>query len=334
MKYCIRLLIFVVYLAWFTPNHSYAKPTKHVNQQLIVLLHGLYDQGTTFNSAKQQLKKAFPTASIIALTSAEGPLSATLPIKEQAKVAFEELVSKIDDIQNKSIVLIGHSQGGLRAYALLKQYKALLNVKGIITLATPWEGVPGTRVDGSMLKQHLTEPVLQDLRMLALHLGYSEDILINQLNISVQQNQAVLLLPGAKDLKMDSLFLDEIKRALIHEKVPVWAIGGIQNDFGALLPRKIKHKFIALNSMYTFFIVGQNALSTSYHDMKVPLYSQHAQHVVSKGKKNFKRIKIKNVFHSTHVWPKLNVPVGRHMLAHPDTLRKIITCAKEAFAQK
>ncbi|AWN81539.1 esterase/lipase family protein [Candidatus Cardinium hertigii] len=334
MCYFIRLLGFVACLGWFIPNYSHAKPMKHANKQLIVLLNGLCDKVSTFDTVKQKLEKAFPSASIIALTSTEGMLSVMLSIKEQAKAAFQELTDKVNDIQSKSIVLIGHSQGGLRAYALLKQYETLLNIKGLITLATPWEGAHGTKVDGSMLKQHLTKAVLNDLRMLALNLGYPSDMLINQLNITIQKNQELLFLPGAKDLKMDSLFLDEIKKTLLHEKVPIWAIGGIQNDFGALLPRKIKHRFIALNSMYTFFIVGQDALNTAYHDMKIPLASQHARNFVPQSKKNFKRIKIRNVFHSTHVWPKLNVPVGKYMLSHPDALRKIITCAKEAFSQK
>lgn len=334
MSYIFHRFRFIAFFLWLVPSWSQAALNKNNSDQLIVLFHGLANKAASFDSMKKGLEQAFPSASVLALTSVEGVQSLNLSIKEQAEICFQELESKVADIGCKSIILIGHSQGGVRAYAFLKQYEHLLKVKGLIALATPWEGVPGTRVDTEMLSQYLTGPVLRDLQVLSLSLGHPADTLAGQFMVEVQTNQNMCRFPGAKDLKVGSNFLSEVQKMLPYEKTAILSIGGGKSDFRSLIQnKKVKHSFNALNSMYTLFIAGETRLNRS-HDMMVPLYSQHALNIVPKGKKNFKRVFIKDVFHSTRVLTILDVPKGSAMLAHPRVLRRVIQFSQNVFAQK
>lgn len=311
------------------PNVSQAKSSKNQHNPLIVLFHGLGNKAASFDTMKQGVEQAFPAASVVALTSVEGMQSINLSIEEQVEINFKELSDKVEHLGDRSMLLIGHSQGGLRAYAFLKQYEHLLNIKGLATLATPWEGVPGARVDATMLSQHLTHPILHDLHTLALTLGYPETHLEEQLMLNVQTNQAVCLCPGGKDLMEGSAFLCEVKKSLLDIEVPILAIGGRQSDFGSLLAKQGTHRFKALNNIYTFFVVGEGH-PNSHHDMQLPLYSQHALHIVPKRERNFKRVLIKDAFHSTHVLT-MPVPESKAMLSHPRALHTVVKFAKSIF---
>ncbi|WP_419241292.1 esterase/lipase family protein [Cardinium endosymbiont of Nabis limbatus] len=327
MSYVFYISRLVLFCLLFVPTFSQAK---NQNDKLIVLFHGLGNKVSSFSTMEQGLKKALPAYAIIAPTSVEGMKSVELSIKQQAKMVYRELSKKVKDLASKSILLVGHSQGGLRAYSFLKQYGHLLRIRGLVTLATPWEGAPGARVDPAVLSQHLTDSVVDDIRMLAVGLGYAENELEKQLMVNVENNQSVCLFPGGKDLMPGSDFLAEVKKNLFDEKVPILAIGGGQGNFEALLPKGSGHCFKALNALYTFFVVGEAYPNNSYHDMQVPLFSQHAFGILSeskKSKKNFTRFFIKDAFHSAYVW-NIPVPKSKAILAHPKALRSVIKFAK------
>ncbi|ROT47396.1 esterase/lipase family protein [Candidatus Cardinium hertigii] len=332
IPYASNLFRFIAIFLLLTTNFSQAKSDENKHNQLIVLFHGFANNVASLKTIQTKLEQAFPCATVVALANVEKMQSLNLSIQEQVEVSFKELNQKVADLGNKSIVFIGHSQGGVRAYALLKQYAHLLQVKGLVTLATPWEGSPGGRVNEKMLLEHLTDPVLNDLRMLSLSLGYPADTLTEQLKLEIKNHQSILHFPGAKDLLVDSTFLCEIKKTLPHTKVPILAIGGGQDDFRALVPKKIPHSFKALNSMYTWLIVGEAKCNRS-HDMYIPLYSQLALNIVPKNKKNFKRIFIKDVFHSRKVWTIVTVPPYRNILSNPRVLHAIIKFTKKALTQ-
>ncbi|CCM10554.1 exported protein of unknown function [Cardinium endosymbiont cEper1 of Encarsia pergandiella] len=325
MSYIFYRFQSVLFFLLFFPSFVQGKLEKSQSNTLILLFHGLGNRAASFNTMKKKLEQAFPTASVVALASTEGTKSISASIEEQTVINFEELSAKVKDLDQKSMILIGHSQGGLRAYSFLKKY-GHLNIKGLVALATPWEGIPGARVDSEMLSHHLTVPVLNDLRKLSVDLGYAETDLEKKLILNVQVNQAVCLCPGAKDLIEGSAFLSEVKQSLPNVPVPILAIGGGQTDFSALLTKRKRHRFKALNDMYTFFVVGKKHLN-QYHDMQIPLYSQHALNMLPKSKYNFKRILIKDAFHSTHVLD-LPVPKYKAMLEHPSVLHAVIQFAK------
>ena len=60
-------------------------------------------------------------------------------VQNQAKAAYKTLEADICRIT--PIILCGHSQGGLVALHFWKQYKNVLNIKGIVVLSSPLKGV-------------------------------------------------------------------------------------------------------------------------------------------------------------------------------------------------
>lgn len=61
------------------------------------------------------------------------------PIPAQALLLKNILVAR-GLVDGDNIVLVGHSQGGLRSISFLEQFNANYNVKGIFTAGTPWGG--------------------------------------------------------------------------------------------------------------------------------------------------------------------------------------------------
>ncbi|WP_342265403.1 alpha/beta hydrolase [Cardinium endosymbiont of Philonthus spinipes] len=324
MSYIFYTVQSILFCLWLFPNCVQAKSCKDQQKPVITLFHGLGNKAASFDSLKQGLEEAFPTASVVALASVEGRESIKLSIEQQAEAYFQELSGKVSGLSDRPMLLVGHSLGGLVAYAFYKLYGHLFKIKGLVTAATPWKGVAGARVDAEMLSQHLTDPVLEDLRMLSLSLGFDETHFQKQIGLNVQVNQEVCRSPAGRDLIEGSGFLGKVKAWLPHEQLPILAIGGGGSDFRDLLHKKKKHRFKALNSIYTFFVVGK---PYGHHDMQVSLDSQHAVNLVSESKKNFRREFIKDAFHSTHVLG-LPVPKSKAMLSHPRVLYKIKKFAK------
>lgn len=121
------------------------------DKQAIVLLHGLHRVPYDFHAMQAALKQKFPRAIVVALASVAKDLSKkgsfspsptlALSIKEQAKLAYEEIKKKIGC--GKHVVLVGHSQRGLRSFTLVKQYRHHLKsedgimINQLITIGTP-----------------------------------------------------------------------------------------------------------------------------------------------------------------------------------------------------
>ena len=304
------------------------KEPKH----LFLLFHGLGNHAASFNTLKKGIEKEFPTASVIAFKSVEGIKSLQFSTQEQAEMNFKELQDKVPNLTNKSIILIGHSHGGIRAYTFLQKYQDQLHIKGLVALSTPWEGAPGTRVNQDLLTTQLTPEVLSDLRILSEQLGHPADKLEKQFILEVNNNQMICLLPGAKDMLDGSPLLSEIKQMLPQEETDMLFVAGGQSDWGALVPKPAKRlKLPALNKMYKFLAVGEGSPKDDIHDMKVPRYSQHAKQILSRRKKNLQRVFVKDAFHDTHVLTVIPVPRHKDILSHPRTIKAVIRFAKKNF---
>ncbi|MBX9890576.1 MAG: hypothetical protein K2X94_04865 [Amoebophilaceae bacterium] len=338
MNCCLRLfqnghkqLFLSLLLGMFTTMQAASNKEP---KQLFLLFHGLGNHASSFNTLKKGIEKEFPTASVIAFKSVEGIKSLQFSTQEQVEMNFQELQEKVPNLTNKSIVLIGHSHGGIRAYTFLQKYQDQLHIKGLVALSTPWEGAPGTRVNQELLTTQLTPEVLSDLRILSEKLGHPVDKLENQFVLEINNNQMICLLPGAKDMLDGSPLLCEIKQTLPQEETDMLFVAGGQNDWGTLVPKPAKRlKLPALNKMYKFLAVGEGSPKDDIHDMKVPRYSQHAKKILPKGKKNLQRVFIKDAFHDTHVLTIIPVPRHKEILAHPRTVKAVIRFAKKVLTR-
>ncbi len=334
MKQSLRLVKHFLCLVLLFPSPSQAQGHKHDhNKPLFVLFHGLCNNTASFTGLQSRLQKAFPAATVVALSCVEGMGSLTLSIEAQAQMCFQELIKKVEEAATKPIILIGHSQGGMRAYAFLKQYGSQLNIKGLISLATPWEGAPGARVDERMLSEHLTDAVEKDLQILSTHLGHPADALKERLVLEIRTNQMMCQYPGAQDLVIGSPLLSNVQQMLPKEPVAILAIAGGQSDFGALLaPKRVRHSFKDLNQLYAFFTTGHKCRVNTSHDMWIPCDSQLAKTIVIKRKKNFQRLLIKDACHSAQVWGMIPVPEQKNILTHPRVFETIAQFAKKQLA--
>ncbi|HLP34596.1 MAG TPA: hypothetical protein VK133_01220 [Amoebophilaceae bacterium] len=334
MKQSLRLVKHFLCLVLLFPIPSQAQGHKHVhNKPLFVLFHGLCNNTASFTRLQSRLQKAFPAATVVALSCVEGPESLALSIEEQAQKCFQELVQKVENAATRPIILIGYSQGGMRAYAFLQQCRTQLNVKGLVGLATPWEGVPGARVDEKMLSEHLTDAVETDLQILSTSLGHPADELKERLVLEIRTNQMICQYPGAQDLIIGSPFLSNVQQMLPKEPVAILAIAGGQSDFGALLaPKRVRHSFKALNQLYAFFTTGHKRRVNTSHDMWIPCDSQLAKTIVIKRKRNFQRLLIEDAFHSAQVWSMIPVHEHKNILTHPRVFKAIAQFAKKQLS--
>lgn len=326
MKYKTGWVTALWFIAFFLKVQGQTKASTLDNRPVVLLFHGMGSKPIAFHRLKQHLEKAFPLTTVIALEAVEGKKSLKLSVKAQAKACFKEVQRKVLDLHQRNIVLIGHSQGGLRAYVFLTAFKSQLNIKGLITLAAPWEGVPGAKVNKAMLDKGLTEAVLKDVEALSFMLGYThKEVLVKQLYLEIKKNQWMQWFPGAKDLTVNSKFLKEVARCLAKEDKPIVAIAGGGGDFLDLVANPVqKTPLPHLNALYARFVTGQPVKQIHTHDMWIPCYSQHALNVVAAQKANFTRIYFKDAFHTRKIWAIIPVPEPKQILLHPGVMETVI----------
>lgn len=313
-------------------HHNACEVRSDTSNPLIVLLHGLGADPYDFNTLKTKLEKAFPEATVAALTSMAPFLTFVLPITAQAELCFQELSKTIPDLNHRPILLIGHSQGGLRSWELYNQYRDKLQVKGIVTLATPWEGAPGLEVDEALVEPlyFFNDAVESDVQRLCQVLDKDVEAFRRHFKYYYDENQSARAMPGISDLMPSSEFLSKVKQALAHEIIPILAVGAGQGDFGALLDQDIQPPLKALNDMYATVIVGKR-YHTKEHDMFVPLDSQHGLNVFPKEGKHIKRLFIKDASHNglaLNRYP-MSINKGKSILEHEEMFNQVITFAKD-----
>ncbi len=316
-----------------TDSNSNLNLKQDKGNPVIALFHGLGSKSSCFNSLKENLEQAFPDALVIALTSVEDYNTALFSIKEQGNSTFKELLEKIPDVCNRPTLLIGHSQGGLRAYKMYDAYNDLLNVKGIITLATPWEGAPVANADQELLLQRLQSDCVRiDMQRFSMDYDYkgeeSAHFMHTTLQARINDYQKVSKCSGIIDLKPKSKFLYEVAEKLPKLLIPILAIGGAQSDFGVFLSKKSNYDFNNLRNAWTNIIVGEsNNSANKAHDMVVPLYSQRADNIAGKNK-NFEQFVVPNAIHN-EILPLPPEKKFHNILEHPLAFEKI-----KEFAQK
>ncbi|MEF2228854.1 MAG: alpha/beta hydrolase [Candidatus Cardinium sp.] len=294
------------------PNGTTGSPnaTQGAGQPLIVLLHGLGSDASCFDILKGNLEKAYPTAKIVALKSVEGDKTFLHSIKDQADLSFEELKTLLTCPEhgvNSPILLMGHSQGGLRACAIAARNEGL-DIKGIVTIASPWEGGPSVMHDPTL------KPILDGFSQ-ALFIFSPDHSIPNLLKaLTDSKNQ-----PGVKDLIPGSQFLTEISKNLHKPGIPIRAIGGTSST-NMEIPDLGLDLNLNPDTILTNLIVDSND-PEQRHDMVVPLSSQLASNI-SKDNKNFKCVVIQDAPHDACL-VEFCSPGTKAILEHPQMFEAI-----------
>ena len=337
------------------PNQQLIRVAKFGDEanHAIVLLHGLNRSSYDFKVMMEALRHKFKKTQIIALTSRDKIASKhknttlspsmRLPIKEQARQTYEEILQKIK--KGTHVLLVGHSQGGLCAFTVLNEYGMQLKnagiiVEGLATIGTPWKGVPVMKYLGhpedlnesfAPLKATLRKinPIVdQKMKKHLVKAPFNETF-----PFLVKLSMASLAL-GASDLYMDSNFIKSyIAKELQTTTVPIMAIAGNQRDFSKIwanFPKKLKggKELENLNNAYAKLIGGDSACK---HDMLLPVSSQHAEEVkVNEGL--FKRKIVDGACHGKKVG--ITVKKDKPELHHPQVIQEIVEFCEEVFYTK
>ncbi|AWN82295.1 esterase/lipase family protein [Candidatus Cardinium hertigii] len=335
--------------------------------QVIVLLHGLDRNSFDFNVMKAVLQQNFPHAVILALTSvnkytpAKGKSPTTkLPIVEQAELAYEEIKSDFKsrgkDFSTipKRLVLVGHSQGGLRAFALIRAFgerlskETAITIERLITIGTPWKGAP--------VADHLKDPdkvtallkrFKDDLEQIEpsysgklLRHIFKKDIfcykipscaiayLFRKFSDIAEGDEwpiKALGVGGAADLRPGSSFINGVASALKDIVVPVTAIAGVARGFDEvfLLSSTNAARWKELDQVYAKIIGGDMHCE---HDMLLPVSTQHAEGLK---KKDFECLKIYGTCHGN----KVGIPVkkGVSELSNAQVIQAVVDTITKTF---
>lgn len=322
------------------------------DKQAIVLLHGLNRLSYDFYSMKAVLKKKFPHATIVALKCVDKDSSKKsgwyispsmgCSIQEQAELAYREMKEVLG--HGKHVVIVGHSQGGLRGFTIIKEHADALKkeidltIEQLITIGTPWKGAP--------IMDHLKDPksALKKLDKCkstfnAIHKEYSRNVTKHVLKTELAEifpfffkhlGQSFIdkKTPGAADLKPGSHFIRYYVAPGIKEiNVPIKAIAGVLVDFSKLFdafPSSIgEEELKKLNRTYAELIGGDPACE---HDMLLTVATQHAEGLE---KKDFECIKIQDTCHGNKVG--ISVKKGISEINNKRVMQEIMEIVEDVF---
>lgn len=326
------------------------------HKQTIVLFHGLHRLSYDFHNMEKKLKERFPYATIIALKSVDKNLdkkkldSPTMKksIKDQAALAYQEIKNKVS--AGNHVVFVGHSQGGLRAFTVIKEYVHLLknesniDIKKLISIGTPWKGAPVFSYHNNVLAfDALFDKIAVYLD--SIRAGYSKHIRKYFLKVMpefskkhyklreklLQFVNSLAPMKGATDLDPKSDFISNyIARGLNQTDIPITAIAGILTDFSKLFhpfDSPLTHQELAqINATYAELIGGY---ATCEHDMLLPVSTQHAEGLMTK---NFNRIKVYGACHGNKVG--ISVKRGLSELNNPEVIEQVVKVIDETFYEQ
>ena len=169
-------------------------------------------------------------------------------IEEQSKEVFRKIIKEYkNDIP---IVLVGHSQGGLRAYRVALMLKeAGYTVICVVTVVTPWKGIA------------LLGDVRRSVTLGCLNSSWGKKLGIKEAIIKRLQNGG----QGLADMKPGSKFLKGISAALRSNEIPILAIGA----------------YYKMGAQKTSYLM-MGLIGTTQHDTLISLSSQLARGIGAK----------------------------------------------------
>ena len=297
----------------------------------IVLLHALGKTPESLSTLQGTLQQHFPQASII---TPEEPHTRERPIEEQADTLLAQLQTTHNVAKNQALLLVGHSQGGLRAHALLRKHSHLLHICAIATIGTPWEGAPVTICPKEVIQDFIT--LIRNSRLTqwmnwlhSLGLKFVPYAPVEQMADAFENTFERVrddFYAGITDIKPKSPFLQVTAQHLTTNTTPILAIAGGPSGFldSTSIDGQSRKLLEPLLKTYTELfgkIVGHPA-----HDLLIPVYSQLAQHLAPQ-RNTFLRCPIPGVVHD-HLQ---GIKLKNAAVEHPKVLAEVVTFARQQW---
>lgn len=310
-----------------------------IPKRVIFILNGLWQYIDTFDYVIQSLADSFESEGIeVIIRKLPETATSNKSITQQAIDAFEKIKSKLAH-ENHEIILLGHSQGGLRGAQILslnEQEGNPLTIKGLITLSTPWEGAPAASITKTSIQSFVQRRSVSYMLAGVTYLYPPTVQLTNGTVYNLFDQYFPTHEPGVVDLVPNSDFLRELAVTLTGNSVPILALAANNNDVERFIPedggqggsyvdyiRKMPSGFF--NKLYGRIVVGD---WNAEHDLMVPLYSQIA-HNTNKNS-TFQSHIINDAVHD--FLPGLSIPLEQVIYNHPETIRMIVGFAKQNFS--
>ena len=296
-----------------------------MKQKAIVLLHGLGAKGTHLKNTGRQLQVMLPNdIEIISLTE---PETASQSITQQAARLKEALLAKEINRESHELILLGHSQGGLRGYKFYQEFGEQFDIKGLITMGTPWEGVFTATITKEKVNAYLNSPAAYYFLGTVEYFWPNSKKLLSEFvdNFFAKFSTHE---PGVQDLVPNSRLLQQIATLLGASQLPILAIAGSGDDLKKILLTSTSYaayvrvlpSFI-LNLIYSVIITGQIG---GRHDMAISVASQLADNTYTN--EHFSTYIVLDAVHDAP--PNISIPADKVLYNHPVVLRKIVEFIK------
>jgi pimeloyl-ACP methyl ester carboxylesterase len=303
-------------------------------KKIIFFLNGLWQRPEAYDDAIQNLVVAFNAEGLpIEIRNLIETATSVKTIDQQSSDGYEELKHQLGR-DRYEIVLVGHSQGGLRGAKILslnKEEGSPLDIRGLVTLGTPWEGAPGASITKGRVQSILDKKiVIYGLKMV----NYVHDI-DEMFTTGTMGNLFDHYLPthepGVQDMVPNSGFLQTVAASLANNDIPILSIAGVNTEAKSFLhynrgdTNYMRHVQkippIVFNSLYSRFLAGG---FYAKHDMMVPLDSQLAKNI---SKSNaFETYTIQGAIHD--FLPGMLMPPDKVIYNHIEVIQRILEFTK------
>jgi pimeloyl-ACP methyl ester carboxylesterase len=294
----------------------------------IVLLHGLGAKAAHLQKTGQQLQAVLPRdIEIVSLTE---PETASQSITQQAARLKEALLAKGIDRDSYELILLGHSQGGLRGYQFYQEFGEQFDIKGLITMGTPWEGVPTATITKEKVNAYLNSSAAYYFLGTVEYFWPSSRKLILEF-VDKFFDKFSTHEPGVQDLVPNSILLQQVATILKDSQLPILAIAGSGDDLKKILLTgtayadyiRVLPSFI-LNPIYSVLITGRIG---ERHDMAISVASQLAYNIPKN--EHFSTYTVLDAIHASP--PDISISADKVLYNHPEVLSKIVEFTKSLW---
>ena len=341
------LLLGIALNACNTPPGSPEKERKRMGssrpKKIIYILNALWPSMEEFSKLGGVLSDAFKSEGLsIEVRALITPSRATSEknITQQASEALEKIKRQVGE-ENHEIILIGHSQGGLRGAKILflnEQEGRRLNIKGLVTLGTPWEGAPAAGITKTSVQSFLQKRTVSYALAGATYLYPTTGQLTNGSIDNLFDQYFPTHEPGVEDMVPNSEFLQELANDLASNVTPILAIAGDNGN----VKEYIDYSEVETQAYASYLkSIPPGCLNLAYasvfaggcwvkHDMVVPLCSQLAQNITKNY--TFETYVIRGAVHD--FLPGLSIPSDQVIYNHVEAIERIVEFAELNFSFK
>eukprot|EP01132_Coremiostelium_polycephalum_P000581 gene581-726_t len=306
-------------------------------KKIIFVLNGLWQTEEIYHdNILNLLKESFQIKALpIKIVNLIENDTSKKSIQEQAQEAYEAIKEQVRHATYE-IILVGHSQGGLRGAKILalnaevarnksinKDAEMPLDIRGLVTLATPWEGAPVASITKDKIQALLNESSVQHLLSGIQVFYYNIKEYLNGIIEEIFVKKFPTYEPGVQDMVPKSSFLTEIATYLNRNTTPILSLAGVYTEAKQLIydEKFIQYFPIPANLFNHIYTIMVNQGTQGYaHDMVIPLPSQRADHISTSSA--FKRHTITGAIHD--MLPSMLIPRNQLIYTHEEAIQSIV----------